>query len=222
MIEEQRRVRAPELEPLVLSASSKRSRRAKRSRIAFEELYDGRIALAGEVPCLSQSYHDLFNALIFAAFPRSKRALHARQWRALSSWIDPTTNRIPGQRTREQDALTIFDEGGVVLAMTPRAERAWRGSRTTTSVEAVRGEVAPILFGHALLEHLFDGHVEVRASAIVCVVPEDVLSSTPSLLDAVDRQLSARLASPEEFREPRAESIFTLERDGRVSFGPPK
>lgn len=222
LAERQRLLRAPECDSLTFAPAKKRSRRAKRGAIRLEELYDGRIALAREVPCLSRSYHDLFNALVFAAFPRAKRALHQRQWRALSAWVDPAAATIPGERTREQDALTIFDEGGVVLAMSEAAEREWRRSEAPTGVAAMDGAVEPLLFGHALLEHLFEGHLSVRASALVCVVPEAALRAGGEVLDVVDRALAERLERGEEFREPRAESIFTLERTGAAVFGPPK
>ena len=51
--------------------------------VALAELYDARIALSGEVPTRVQNWHDLLNALCFVTFPRSKHALHARQYRAL-------------------------------------------------------------------------------------------------------------------------------------------
>src|SRR5690606_26753214 len=95
---------------LRFAPQSKKPRRAKRGPVELDQLYDGSIALRGEVPCLAQSYHDLFNAVIFAAFPLAKYALHARQFRALRERVTPGVTRLPEARTREQDALTVFDE----------------------------------------------------------------------------------------------------------------
>jgi len=82
--ERERRARAPELPEVRFAPFAPRQRRPRR-RVALDlgELYDGQIVMLGQVPCLESSYHDLFNALVWAAFPRSKRAIHLRQFRAL-------------------------------------------------------------------------------------------------------------------------------------------
>jgi len=76
-VEQQRAARAAELPALRFSPPSPRPRRARgRAPLDPRQLYDGRIALEREVPCLSASYHDLLNVLAWAAFPRAKHALH--------------------------------------------------------------------------------------------------------------------------------------------------
>jgi hypothetical protein len=84
--------------------------------IELAALYDGRIAQHGEVPTRASNWHDLLNALCFATFPRSKHALHTRQYRALRERVPDGAAQLPAARTREQDALTLFDEGGVAIA----------------------------------------------------------------------------------------------------------
>lgn len=76
--------------------------------------------LRGEVPSRPNNLHDLLNALVWARFPRAKRALCARHI-ALASARARTP---PGQqrlRTREQDAAAMLDEGGMLLGPTTRA-----------------------------------------------------------------------------------------------------
>jgi hypothetical protein len=85
--------------------------------------YEARIALAGEVPTRVASWHDFLNALVWASFPRAKWALTARLHTL-------ATARGPGNRSREEDFLALFDEGGVAIQA---------GSE--------------IIFGHALFEH---------------------------------------------------------------------
>src|SRR5262245_28087512 len=59
LAERERRLRAPELAPVRFSPPGRRARRAKRrAPIELDQLYDGRVVLAREVPCLSASYHD--------------------------------------------------------------------------------------------------------------------------------------------------------------------
>jgi hypothetical protein len=106
----------------------------KRDTLDPRMLYDARIALDGVVPSRAGSWHDFLNALVWAAFPRSKRALHTRQHRAIVARIEPGATRLPPARTRELDALALLDEGGVL-----------------------RDGVRTRVFGHAVLEGLVHG-----------------------------------------------------------------
>src|SRR3954469_5953664 len=73
-----------------------------------ERPYEMRIFESGCVPTREGNLHDVFNALAWLAYPKSKaqlNALHAAQ--------------IPheqGRRGRLRDLLTIFDEGGAIVA----------------------------------------------------------------------------------------------------------
>jgi hypothetical protein len=89
--------------------------------------YAARIVEAGEVPTRPGSWHDFLNALVWAAFPRAKRALTARL-HALAAM------RGGGNRGRDEDLLALWDEGGVAV---------------------VAG--AEVVFGHAVFEHLVRG-----------------------------------------------------------------
>src|ERR1019366_3597391 len=50
------------------------------------DLYDDRIA-RGEVPTRPGVWHDYLNALVWATFPLSKAALHARQHIVIEAWL---------------------------------------------------------------------------------------------------------------------------------------
>lgn len=182
----------------------KRDKRAD-GRVALEALYDARIALRGEVPTRECDWHDFFNALCFATFPRAKHALHARQYAALAARVRPEDTRMPGARTREQDALTLFDEGGAVIVATAEAAQALvvPGADHDTAAALERAGVARVVpFGHALFEHLVEGlrcpggltHIEV-----VDAIPRD----DQALLDFVDHALARALADPRSFASPR-------------------
>ncbi|MCB9570351.1 MAG: DUF3025 domain-containing protein, partial [Myxococcales bacterium] len=72
--------------------------------------YDARIVLRGEVPTRAACWHDLFNAMVWCAFPRSKAALHGRQHahaRAAAGAPGGPRGRGPGGRAG-------VDEGGGV------------------------------------------------------------------------------------------------------------
>ena len=74
--------------------------------------YEERAFLAGEIATRPGNWHDLFNALIWLALPLSKAALNRRHFAAL------TDARRQGRAERGalRDALTQFDECGVVVA----------------------------------------------------------------------------------------------------------
>jgi len=206
----ERRSRASELRA-VRFAPAPAPRRRGRARAALDlaELYDGRIALLQQVPCLDASYHDLFNALVWAAFPRSKRALHARQFRALERRWRPGATRLPNRRTPEQDALTIFDEGGVVVVVDAR-EGDIDGARDGSSLRVVP-------FGHAVMEHVCFEAAPVRAAAIALDVPL-ASASGRELFEAVDRALSLRLADEAQLSAPEFDGVLSIVPPRRWSF----
>lgn len=154
-----------------------RSRR-RRAPVDPAARYDAQIVL-GRVPTRERNWHDLLNALVWATFPKAKHALHARQHRAISAQLEPGVSRLPAARTREQDALAMLDEGGVVLV---------RGA----------GEgVSPIVFGHALYERLvLEGPCAIAATCEV-VVPanEGGPADVERWLAKVDEQLARRLGA---------------------------
>lgn len=210
-----RRERGLDLPPLRFSTQTKKPRRAKRSSVTLDELYDGSIALRGEVPCLTASYHDLFNAVIFAAFPLAKHALHGRQFRALSERVVPGMQRLPEARTREQDALTVFDEGGSVVLVSPEFHARWQQGGCVTPLNDT-SEAQLWIFGHALLEHILYGKCELRSCAVVLVRDEHTLADP---LPWLDERVAARLSDVECFQRPGADAVLTLDAHGHAFLG---
>jgi hypothetical protein len=214
-VEATRGEHAPELEPLRFVEVRPRPRRAKRGVVELAELYDARITCSSEVPCLSQSYHDLFNALMFKAFPRAKRALHARQYRALTGWAESGTERLPGRRTREQDALTLFDEGGSVVVCPTQLEAAFEAGAVLPLAEA-GASAKLVLFGHAVCEHLSEGQTGLRSSARVLFLPE--VPDGTRLLEVVDAFIERLVRDPRRFQAPDADAVVFLDSGPRASF----
>jgi hypothetical protein len=176
-------------------------------KVVLSALYDARISVAQEVPTRERDWHDLLNALCFATFPRSKRALHARQYRALSSRVAPDARGLPGRRSPEQDALTLFDEGGLVLAAEPRealqlmaATDQERSELFRQLLAAERARVVP--FGHALFEHLVEGlRCPAGCTQVVAIAP--LWSPEVEFLERLDCALAAALAEPTRFVSAR-------------------
>jgi hypothetical protein len=165
--------------PVRFVPAAPRARRGR--RLGASERYDALITERRIVPTRRGSWHDLLNALVWATFPRAKLALHARQHRVITSRIGPDL-RLPGGRTRDQDAVAMLDEGGVVL---PR-----QGVDTPS----------PIVFGHAIYERLVcDGRVTLWAAAIRA--PIDGATDAPDgCIPLADAALHALLSSNTEMK----------------------
>jgi hypothetical protein len=174
--------------------------RRRRAPLDPRALYDARITLDFEVPTRERCWHDFMNALVWGTFPRAKRALHARQHRAIAARLAPGARTLPPVRTRELDALALLDEGGVVL---------------------LPGRAAPIVFGHAIYESLALGVAPAIVAAVE--VPEGVATrgardasaasdvgradgALAAVVEGADRALAAiveddtRLTAPAELR----------------------
>jgi hypothetical protein len=131
---------------------------------SFEERYEARIHLRGEMIFRERNWHDLLNVLAWLTFPRAKAALNARHYAALRSQdAAGAANRGPAQ-----DALTLFDEGGVIVASCDDELlgllRGWRWKELFWSNRTrLQGRMCFYLFGHALYEKAlrpFIGRVE--------------------------------------------------------------
>ncbi len=139
--------------------------------------YEQRIADSGEIETRACNWHDLFNALVWIAFPRAKAAINAQHAAMLEERGEAESKR----RSPERDALTVFDEGGVVVASSSRdvfrlivdfewKELFWHrrpGLDATTRFFA---------FGHALHEKFLDPFIGMVAKTVFMPVDADFAS----------------------------------------------
>ncbi|TGV64076.1 DUF3025 domain-containing protein, partial [Mesorhizobium sp. M2D.F.Ca.ET.160.01.1.1] len=120
----------------------------------------------GRIATRADNWHDLFNALVWAAYPQLKRALNVQQCRHIEAMP-------PGQRNRAQAALTQFDETGVIVRVRDGTMlRAWDGHDWPAVFEPMRwhgGDIAIVaVFGHALMEQaLLPGRLLVGKCVVV-------------------------------------------------------
>ncbi len=177
--------------------------------------YEARISEQSRIATRTHNWHDLLNALVWLRYPSIKRALNARQVADIA--------RVGGrERTRAQCALTLFDEGGVIvitrnLAMLdawdthdwPRlfgTDEWWQGARL-------------LVFGHALLEHALDPEHLLVAKALVIATDDDP-HATKTAVDAIAVLAEAIragsvLLDPKELRAFPASGMFGWHRSSR-------
>ncbi|HET7767096.1 MAG TPA: DUF3025 domain-containing protein [Burkholderiales bacterium] len=138
--------------------------------------YEIRIFETGEVQTRTENWHDLFNALVWLAFPRTKAMLNRRHRNEI------VVRRGEPQRGTARDVLTLFDEGGVVVGSADaRLSELLRGSRWKELFWAHRREVLRSMrfqvFGHALYEKAVEPYRGVTAKALIVDVGIDVLEA---------------------------------------------
>lgn len=164
-------------------------------------MYDARIAREGCVPTRPGSLHDLMNALVWATFPRAKRALHARQ----HSLVVPAAPGESARRPRELDALALLDEGGLLIASAGSLSEA---SEEELARAISSGAATAFVFGHAIYEGILLGRPSPLASVVCVQVDEsrtdDGSPSFTEVLAATDSALEAILADPSRLVDPRA------------------
>lgn len=157
--------------------------------------YETRIWERGEVETRPGNWHDFFNALVWLSFPLSKSALNACHVAAMS---------VPGVRStrnRDRDALTHFDECGVVVVSSDRSLLAllrsfqWKTLFWERRLDLGRA-LRCFVFGHATYEQLLQPFRGLTAKAVLLEVSEDWLRAPlGAQLADIDRRLASEVAA---------------------------
>lgn len=154
--------------------------------------YETRIFETGEVSTRDANWHDLFNALVWLTFPSSKAALNERHYR-------DSLTRKTAQRGVLRDALTLFDESGVIVACSDPAladllrEFRWKELFWHRRAE-VMASMRVLLFGHALYEKAFAPYPGMTGHAVVMMVDDAFIATPPSEgLNVLDHRVAAHL-----------------------------
>lgn len=191
-----------------------RRRRAGSTPIEMTSIYDVRIHEKGEVQSRERNWHDYLNMLCWSTFSKSKAAISARQCRSIRRWIPAGSTKLPGARTREQDALAMLDEGGALVPCLCDAASEVDGAIASDDDAALarivaRGRARVLAYGHASYEHLVARHPTVRAMPVT--LPMDALpDDLAALVAAADAALAARLADEGFLTEPREDPAVPM------------
>jgi hypothetical protein len=162
--------------------------------------YEARIHRDGRVHTRAGEggWHDLFNALVWLAWPRTKAALNA----LLAAEI--ARHGVGGRRGGLRDAATLFDENGVLVILPPGAWReAWaRHDWPALFIEAREGWLTapPLIIGHALLDKLRAPYKAICGHAWVLEAAPDHSGAVASLDARLAAALSAGALASGRFR----------------------
>ena len=139
----------------------------------FAQQYEPRIYLAGAVQTRAQNWHDLFNALVWLTFPRTKAVLNQLHYQALLQ--EHGNEKV--QRGPLRDTATLFDESGVIVVSSDAGlsillqnfewkQLFWRQR------EAVCTHMRFFLFGHGLYEKALKPYTGMTGKGIILSVEQ--------------------------------------------------
>lgn len=184
-------------------------------RLPFERQYEPRCYLHGEVPTRSDNWHDLFNALVWLAFPRSKAAINARHFEALTKHDEAVS---ASQRGAVRDVNTLLDESGVIVAYADtdageelagllrnfKWKELFRQHREQVRAQSDRQAMGFYIFGHGLYEKALQPFAGMTGQGLLLAV-EPAFFGWPLArrLDYLDELLAKHLVAAESCRSTR-------------------
>ncbi|MEO6976336.1 MAG: DUF3025 domain-containing protein [Gallionella sp.] len=182
-------------------------------KLSFEAQYEPRCYLTGEVQMRAHNLHDLFNALVWLTFPKTKAAINERHYRALMKDDGSTYNN---QRGAVRDVNTLLDESGVLIVYADAnlagllRDFKWK-ELFWQSRQQVRSGMGFYLFGHGLYEKALQPYVGMTGQGLLMAVEPEFFSWAPARqLIHLDNMLADYLAMPAHCRSTRELSPLPL------------
>ena len=167
--------------------------------------YEVHIADTGEVET-RENWHDLFNALAWITFPKSKARINAQHAAILEEGGEAEARK----RSPERDALTLFDEGGVIVACASASllrlivDFEWKELFWTRRAE-VQEKVRFLTFGHACYEQALDPYIGMVAKTVFVPVSDFFFMLSPeSQLEEADELVANHFSSRARFATPKS------------------
>ena len=167
------------------------------------EPYELRLSRRGELEFRERNWHDLFNVLSWLLFPCAKAALNARHH------AEFLNTPVPGRRGPVRDALTLFDEDGVVAIAADGKllgmirDFQWKPLFWGRRADVIKGMLF-LPFGHALCEKALTPYQGMTGRGVLLEVDQDFFDLVPTAqLSYVDRTLAQLIADVTALRGTR-------------------
>jgi hypothetical protein len=179
-------------------------------KLSFEAQYEPRCYLKGEVQMRADNWHDLFNALVWLTFSKTKAVINARHYDVLTSGTELPTN---AGRGAVRDVNTLLDESGVIVVYADANSGAdlagllrnfkWK-ELFWQRREQLRESMAFYLFGHGLYEKALHPYIGMTGQGLLLAV-EPAFFGWPlaQQLAHLDSLMADYLAVPEHCRSTR-------------------
>jgi hypothetical protein len=137
----------------------------------FDDHYESRIYLKGELQTRLENWHDFFNAMCWLQFPKIKASLNALHFES-SKTRKTGTNRSP-----LENAITLFDECGAVIVADDESildlirnhkwQDLFRNAELWDNKAAFGNHVQCYVFGHAMHEKSLAPYIGMTAHAVL-------------------------------------------------------
>jgi DUF3025 family protein len=160
---------------------------------AVDASYEIGVFESGCVQTRAENLHDLFNALAWLAYPKTKaqiNAIHAAE--------------IPherGRRGRRRDLLTLLDEGGAIVQCSEpdlielARSFQWKALFWEGRAQLLRSMQIGVL-GHATLEQALKPWPGIACKALFVPIDADPDAAAAAWLAALPRQATPRALAP--------------------------
>jgi len=172
-----------------------------------DDAYEHRIYTTGQVSTRPDSWHDLFNALIWMRYPHIKTAMNKLHYEAGAEVKNGTRGQL-------RDALTLFDECGVIIfsnrpdLLKALAERRWSDAFLSSDF---RTSVGLSVSGHAMLEKYLAPYKAMTAKALFFQVDTEFMKfSRQKVIAQLDREIANRLLTGRVLNKPACLSPLPL------------
>lgn len=166
--------------------------------------YERFIFETGTVPT-RDNWHDLFNAFVWLTFPQAKAALNCAHMQALEA------DGAAGLKLRSaaRDALTLFDESGIIVLSDNRdllahiPAFAWH--KLFVQERAVlASHMLFVPFGHAVMEKMLSPYLGVVAKVILIEVGPDFFDLHHAAQIAwCDKETARLILTSDIFKSPK-------------------
>lgn len=140
----------------------------------FDDHYESRIFLKGELQTRLENWHDYFNATAWLQFPKIKSALNTLHY-------ETSANRKPGtNRSPLENAIALFDEcGAVIVADNDKyldliRQHQWK-EVFWENKEAWGEHVQCYVFGHAMHEKALTPYIGMTTHTLLIKKPAEFL-----------------------------------------------
>ncbi|MFH1044620.1 MAG: DUF3025 domain-containing protein [Pseudomonadota bacterium] len=172
----------------------------------IDEPYETRVYVRGKVLTRSRNWRDLFNALVWITFPRSKAAINRRHYREMlarqGEGLRGTPRAKGGSLGAPHDVLTLFDESGVIVASSEPELGAllrdfkWKElfwQRRSDVIESMRFYV----FGHSIYEKALQPYKGITAKTVIFdLPPRELERPLPQQIATLDARLAKYFGDP--------------------------
>lgn len=196
------------LEPAAVNGAGRPVRFVEADRLDATP-YEQQVWESGRVATRPGNWHDLFNALVWARFPRIKSALNALHHEAEMA-------SVSSQRGPVRDALTLFDECGAVVFSADTtllgllAQRSWHEVFSARK-SCWRRTVDLCICGHALLEKYLSPYKSMTANAVLVQLTDAMMAlERAQLVRLLDERLATVLLGGDSLNSPSRLSPLPL------------